>query len=91
MIPLNLYSYCEQSMKLKSSISTSVTSMSPKKITTLAAFLLAALTADAQMRVDGNIRVDGSIKNNGSTLIAPGANIAGDGVIHLDGNITNNK
>lgn len=91
MIPRNLYSYCEQSMELKSSISTSVTSMSPKKIATLAAFLLAALTADAQMRVDGNMRVDGPLKNNGNTLIAPGANIAGDGVIHVDGSIINNK
>jgi hypothetical protein len=76
---------------LKNSISSGITSISPKKLATITAFILAALTADAQMRVDGNIRVDGSIKNNGSTLIAPGANIAGDGVIHLDGNITNNK
>jgi hypothetical protein len=78
-------------MWLKNSISSGITSISPKKLATITAFILAALTADAQMRVDGNIRVDGSIKNNGSTLIAPGANIAGDGVIHLDGNITNNK
>lgn len=78
-------------MWLKNAISSSVASLSPKKLASIAAFILATLTADAQMRVDGNIRVDGSIKNNGPTLIAPGANIAGDGVIHLDWSITNNK
>jgi hypothetical protein len=49
-------------MWLKNAISSSVASLSPKKLASIAAFILATLTADAQMRVDGNIRVDGSIE-----------------------------
>ncbi len=87
----NLHDYNEQSMILKDTLVRGITSISPKKITTVAAFLLTALTADAQMRIDADIIVDAGLKNKGNTLIAPGANIAGNGVMHLDSNLINNK
>ncbi len=45
-------------MRLINATKSKITALSPKKIATLAACILAALTADAQMRVDGNIKID---------------------------------